>query len=164
MKLCVFAGTFNPIHKTHLKMACDALEKYDKVLFIPAYKPPHKNFDPAVNDMMSRHRLEMVKIATQNEPRFEVSDIEFQSEEISYTYNTIKQLYNGEKIGFIIGSDAYEKIDTWYKADELKQMLNFIIYPREDDVSSSAYRRGKKGIVTDEVECYIREHELYANN
>ncbi len=165
MKLCVFAGTFNPVHKTHLMMAHEALRDYDKVLFIPAHKPPHKDFDPA----MSAHRFEMVKLATADEPRFEVSDIEFQSDEPSYTYNTIRKLYDlyqiEGKIGFIIGSDAYEKIDTWYKADKLKELVDFIVFERTDDVSSSAFRQSHtKGIVTKEVECYIRINGLYENN
>ena len=52
MKLCIFAGTFNPIHRAHLKMAELALEEYgfDKILFIPAYNPPHKDVE------LSEHR------------------------------------------------------------------------------------------------------------
>jgi nicotinate-nucleotide adenylyltransferase len=158
-------------------MACEAMRGYDKVLFIPAYKPPHRDFDPK----MSRHRLEMVKLATACEPKFEASDIEFQSAgerkrpdevmEPSYTYNTIKKLYEiypvEGKIGFIIGSDAYAKIDTWYRAAELKELVDFIVFPRTDDISSTALREHIKNnlpvdaIVTKEVECYIREHGLY---
>lgn len=72
MKLCIFAGTFNPIHRAHLKMAELALEEYgfDKILFIPAYNPPHKDVE------LSEHRYNMVKLAIQNNPKFEISDIE----------------------------------------------------------------------------------------
>ena len=78
MKLCIFSGTFNPIHRAHLKMAEYVLSHYgfDKIIFIPAYKPPHKDYD--IN--LCKHRFEMVKLATAYNPHFEVSDIEYQSE------------------------------------------------------------------------------------
>lgn len=61
MKLCIFSGTFNPIHKAHLKMAEYVLSHYgfDKIIFIPAYKPPHKDYDTN----MCQHRFNMVKLA-----------------------------------------------------------------------------------------------------
>ncbi|MDR1327110.1 MAG: nicotinate (nicotinamide) nucleotide adenylyltransferase, partial [Heliobacteriaceae bacterium] len=149
MNLCVFQGTFNPIHNAHIRMAEFVLENYDadKILFIPAYKPPHKVFDPEC----AHHRLNMVKLAVEDNPRFEVSDIEFQSEEVSYTYNTIKTLTPARridlrsqrerenfKIYFIIGADAYGQIDTWYRAAELKEMVEFIVFTRTpQDISSS---------------------------
>ena len=75
MAICIFAGTFNPIHEAHLKVAEYALEHYgfEKIIFIPAFIPPHKE----ISSDLAKHRFEMVKIATAYEPRFEVSDIEY---------------------------------------------------------------------------------------
>ena len=132
MKLCVFQGTFNPIHKAHLKMAHYALDNYnfDKILFIPAYIPPHKESDTK----LAKHRLEMVKLAIQDTDRFEVSDIEYKSERPSYTYLTVSELYKNfdieGKIHFIIGIDAINKIDSWYEAEKLKKILKFVVFPR----------------------------------
>ena len=134
MNLCVFQGTFNPIHKAHLKMAHYALDTYnfDKILFIPAYIPPHKESDTK----LAKHRLEMVKLAIQDTDRFEVSDIEYKSERPSYTYLTALELYKNfdieGKINFIIGIDAINQIDSWYEAEKLKKMLKFIVFPREN--------------------------------
>lgn len=133
MKLCVFQGTFNPIHKAHLAMAnfAQAVYDYDTILFIPAYKPPHKEFD----DAMSNHRYHMVKLAVSGESFFGISNIEFQNERFSYTYLTIQELYKrykiDGKIGFIIGSDAFREITEWYEADKLKTLVDFIVFPRE---------------------------------
>ena len=79
MKFCVFPGTFNPIHDGHIKMAEFALKKYnfDKVIFIPSYIPPHKD----VETNLAEHRFNMVKMATSFNPKFDVSDIEYKSEE-----------------------------------------------------------------------------------
>ena len=136
MKLCVFQGTFDPIHTVHLAMAnfvkntCD----FSTILFIPAYKPPHKEVD----DALSNHRLQMVKTAIEGETAFGISNIEFQNERYSYTYLTIVELYKRYKIegkiGFIIGSDAFREIDDWYEADKLKLLVDFIVFPREKDL------------------------------
>ena len=92
MTICIFPGTFNPIHEAHLNVAEFALEHYgfEKIIFIPAFIPPHKEINPE----LANHRLEMVKIATAQEPRFEVSDIEYklcENGEKSYSLNTVKK-------------------------------------------------------------------------
>lgn len=138
MKLCVFQGTFNPIHNGHLAMANYAKKvyDYDTILFVPAYKPPHKEFD----DDMSNHRFQMVKLAVTGESFFGISNIEFQNERFSYTYFTIEALYKrykiDGKIGFIIGFDAFREITEWYEADKLKELVHFIVFPREGEVDN----------------------------
>lgn len=136
MKLCVFQGTFNPIHNAHLAMANYVKSNcnYDTILFVPAYKPPHKDFD----DDLANHRFQMVKLAVSGENFFGISNIEFQSEKFSYTYITIQELYKRYKvegkIGFIIGDDAFREIETWYETDKLKSLVNFIVFPREKEI------------------------------
>ena len=73
MTICIFPGTFNPIHIAHIKMAQFALQKYEfeKIIFIPAYIPPHKQ----VNSNLAKHRYNMVKLVCDKNSKFEVSDI-----------------------------------------------------------------------------------------
>lgn len=136
MKLCVLQGTFNPIHNAHLAMAnfVKANYDYDTVLFIPAYKPPHKEFD----DDMANHRFQMVKMAVSGECGYGISNIEFQNERFSYTYFTIEELYKRYKIegkmGFIIGFDAFREITEWFETDKLKKLVHFIVFPREGEI------------------------------
>jgi nicotinate (nicotinamide) nucleotide adenylyltransferase len=107
---------------------------YSTILFIPAYKPPHKEFD----DAMSNHRFQMVKLAVSGESFFGISNIEFQNEKFSYTYFTISELYKrykiDDKIGFIIGFDAFREITEWYETDKLKELVHFIVFPREGEI------------------------------
>jgi len=195
MKICIFSGTFNPIHTAHLKMAEYALDNYDfdKIIFIPAYIPPHKNYKPK----MSKHRFNMVKLAIQNNPHFEISDIEFKRGGKSYTYLTISELQkiykiNG-RINFIIGTDAFKKIESWYEAEKLKQLVDFIVFIRENesvnfdylkergwnfkfakmpfvDISSTELRKKisrnepVNNLVTKETEEYIYKNGLYKNS
>lgn len=136
MKLCVFQGTFNPIHNAHLAMAKHVRDvyDYDTILFIPAYKPPHKEID----DDLANHRFQMVKLAVSGENLFGISNIEFQNEKFSYTYITITELYKRYKIegkiGFIIGFDAFREITEWYEADKLKDLVHFIVFTREGEM------------------------------
>ncbi len=139
MRLCVFQGTFNPIHNAHLRVAKYIYDKLkpDKFLFIPACIPPHKDCD--VN--LSVHRLKMVELAVQDLSEFEVLDIEYKRAGKSFTYLTITELYkiypNLEKIYFVIGTDAFRKIESWYKTDELKKLVKFIVFERENNFSVS---------------------------
>lgn len=63
---------------------------FDKIIFIPAYKPPHKDYDTN----MCTHRFNMVRLAIEYNPHFEISDIEYQLEGKSYSYLTALQLKN----------------------------------------------------------------------
>lgn len=137
MKFCLYQGTFNPIHNAHIQVAKFVYENFsfDKIIFIPAFKPPHKNGED--NNIDPIHRINMVKLAIKNYPYFEVSDIEYKRHGPSYTYITIKEFYKEldlkEKISFIIGTDAFSKIESWYKSDELKKLVDFIVFVREND-------------------------------
>ena len=143
MKLCVFQGTFNPIHNAHLRIVQYAIKKYgfDKLLIIPAYKPPHKDYE----DNMSIHRLNMSKLAVNdlNNPKIEISDIEYQRDGKSYTYLTICELYKNYdvdgRINFIIGTDAFKQIETWYETDKLKTLIKFLVFQRENNFSPLEY-------------------------
>lgn len=184
MSICIFPGTFNPIHEGHLKMAEYALEKYkfDKIIFIPSYIPPHKNVDSA----LAKHRLKMVELAIKNNSRFEISDIEYKNEGKSYSLITVKKIIEQYKLksrlNFIIGTDAFEKIKTWYHADELKELVHFIVFPRKGsvidknlfenwdyeltdmnfvEISSTELRNGEKKLFNKDLEDYIKKHGLY---
>ena len=188
MNLCIFPGTFNPIHNAHIKMAEFVLEKFgfDKIIFIPSYLPPHKEID--IN--LARHRFNMVKLAISNNKNFEISDIEYQSEGKSYSLITVKKIieqYNIKgRLNFIIGTDAFINLDSWYKADELKGLVHFIVFPRRGDgnneiyndfrqngwdfelvdcmfmdISSTEIRNIRISDVSKNVEDYIKEYGLY---
>lgn len=142
MKLCVFQGTFNPIHKVHLEVAKFAKEYFDfeRILFIPAYIPPHKSVDKN----LALHRFNMVKLAISEYNGFDISDIEYKREGNSYTYNTILELrkaYNmtDEKINFLIGTDAFIKIRTWYETDKLKELVHFIVFKRTNNFNKDDF-------------------------
>lgn len=144
MTICLFQGTFNPPHNGHLQVAKFVLQtcNFDKIIFIPAAKPPHKTLNENENEAL--HRLNMTKLLIKDFSCFSVSDIEFQRKTMSYTYITIQELYKKENLTekpyFIIGDDAFIKIETWYHSSELKELINFIVLPRDDDYDEKKYK------------------------
>ena len=89
MRICIFGGTFDPPHIGHLLIAqtvCEA-EAFDKVIFMPANKPPHKK---NISDV--RDRLSMLNLAIEGNPNFEISDLEIKRGGISYTIDTLRSI------------------------------------------------------------------------
>lgn len=131
-KIGIMGGTFDPIHYGHLVLAEQIRTKFDleKILFIPAGIPPHKQ---ETNITCSTHRYFMTLLATITNPHFEVSRIEIDEKEISYTVNTIKKLksiYSDAELYFITGADALYELDTWKDLEGLLKMCNFIAATR----------------------------------
>lgn len=132
MKIGILGGTFNPIHIGHLILAEEAREKLglDRVIFVPAFFPPHKdNSDIAA----AGARLSMVKLAIKGNKNFVVSDIEIKRNGRSYTIDTIKefkQKYPQDDLYFIIGSDLLKYLDDWKDLGEIIKMVKFIAATR----------------------------------
>ena len=132
MRIGILGGTFNPIHTGHLILAEETREKIglEKVIFVPAYLPPHKDDSDIVQ---AEHRLTMVKLAIRGNPDFEVSDLEIKRDGRSYTIDTLKELkviYPREELYFIIGSDLLEYLDEWKDLDEIIKLVKFIVATR----------------------------------
>ena len=149
MSNCLYQGSFNPIHNAHIAVAKYAHEKFgfEKIIFIPAFKPPHKdlkNFD--IDNAF--HRLNMVELAIEDYPYFDVSAIEYTRNTLSYTYDTILRIRNytktQDKINFIIGTDAFIKIESWNQAEKLKELLHFILFVREDGFAETPFTKLKE--------------------
>lgn len=114
LRVGIMGGTFNPIHNGHILLAKRAYAQYnlDKILFMPAFVPPHKSAD--IED--SSHRENMVKLAIKDTDYFEFSDIESKREGKSYTYKTLEILTKENpdtEFFFIMGADSLFQFDTW---------------------------------------------------
>jgi len=126
-------GTFNPPHIAHLICAEEVYDqfKFDKVLFIPSARPPHKNNHEIAD---AQHRYMMTVLATKDNPHFEVSRIELDRPGRSYTVKTVKELkliYGNEaEIYWIVGTDAIIDMPSWYNIDELLRICNFVAINR----------------------------------
>jgi nicotinate-nucleotide adenylyltransferase len=135
-KPCYFFGTFNPVHWGHLVMAEAALEQSgcDEVVFVPAHVPPHRENDEDLAPFA--HRLEMLRLACEDNPKFNVSDIESKREGPSYTVDTLRILVPdlekaAESVSVIIGTDALRQLPTWKEPLVLIEKVRFMLAPRE---------------------------------
>ena len=133
MNIGVFGGTFDPIHEGHLLIAKTARKQFglDKVLFIPAFIPPHKSHERDLTP--APYRYEMVKLAIHGEDGFEVSDVEWNRPEISYTVQTLRQLkeeYPKDKLFFILGGDSLAALPAWREPDEILRLAHILVAPR----------------------------------
>lgn len=88
-KVCILGGSFNPIHLGHLILANTVLEKLnlDEIIFVPCFIQPIKGDKEFAS---ANHRLEMIKLAIENNPKFTFSDIELRRKGKSYTVDTLK--------------------------------------------------------------------------
>lgn len=130
--LAIMGGTFDPIHYGHLVVAEQVRHEFqcDKVLFIPAARPPHKK-DKNISAV--KHRLKMTELAIQSNRFFEISTVEINRTGLSYTIDTVKTLhqrYQPEKMYFITGADAVLEIITWKNVEELLSLCYFVAATR----------------------------------
>jgi nicotinate-nucleotide adenylyltransferase len=131
-RIALFGGTFDPVHEAHLVVARAAADRFalDQVLFIPAAHPPHKS---GVTSAGYEDRFRMVELACAADPRFCASRLEA-GETKSYSILTIgkvkARLSAGDEMFFLIGSDAFAEIDTWYRYEEVIATVQFIVVTR----------------------------------
>jgi len=133
MKIGILGGTFDPVHRGHLQLAQNARTQFslDKVIFVPAFQPPHKQGQPLRTAFQDRY--EMVRLSIAGEPSFELSDCELQRKGVSYTFDTVLEFekqFPGAQLFLILGKDSFEGIDSWYRAAELKQKVRFLVAHR----------------------------------
>lgn len=125
----VFGGSFNPIHFGHLLAAdevCETLD-LDRVIFVPAGVPPHKSpaeLAPAAD------RFAMAALATQEHPRFEVSDVEMVRLGPSYTVDTLRALSGRGELFLLIGSETFLEFLSWREPDRIAALARLVVMPR----------------------------------
>ena len=129
LRIGVFGGSFNPIHFGHLLLA-DALAEavsLDRVLFVPAARPPHK---PAGELAAAEHRLAMTRLAVAGHPRFEVSDVELAREGPSYTIDTLRALAPRGQLHLLIGSETFLDLLSWREPASIAHRARLVVVPR----------------------------------
>jgi nicotinate-nucleotide adenylyltransferase len=121
-KIGIMGGTFDPIHVGHLILGESAYDQFglDKVLFMPAGNPPHKQ--NRAGRATNEERYEMVQLAIASNPHFGISDLEMTEDGYTYTYRTLEKLKSQNpdtEYYFIIGADSLFDFDTWMKPQRI---------------------------------------------
>ena len=133
MNIGVFGGTFDPVHNAHLRVAGEAGRRLqlEEIIFVPAGRPWLKA-DTLISP--AEHRLQMLRLALADEPRFKLSTIEIEREGPSYTVETIAQLRewvgSGDELFFILGWDSLAQLPRWREPSRLIEMCQLVAAPR----------------------------------
>ncbi|MEI7499239.1 MAG: nicotinate (nicotinamide) nucleotide adenylyltransferase [Bacteroidota bacterium] len=137
-KTGLFFGSFNPIHLGHLMIASFMAEytDLDQVWFVVS---PHNPLKEKSTLLADHHRLAMVNLAIEEEPRFRSSNIEFKLPQPSYSIDTLTYLsekFPGKEFVLIAGSDILPTFHKWKNYEELLRQYCIYLYPRpETEVS-----------------------------
>jgi nicotinate-nucleotide adenylyltransferase len=132
VKLGIFGGTFNPIHYGHLINAEIIRSDFnlDRIILVPAKQPVHKSLD---GNVPADERYAMAALAAGGAREIEVSRIEIDREEPSYTITTVHELlglYPGSELYLIIGMDSLAELDRWRESGHLLEHVSVIVMKR----------------------------------
>ena len=159
--ICIFGGSFDPVHKGHKKLASFVAErlKLNKMLIIPTAMSPFKKSSGATEEQ----RLEMCRKAFP-EAIFEVSDIEISRGGKSYTIDTVesvKRLYPDEKLYLLIGSDQLLSFDRWYRFGDIMSAVTLVAVSREKAVENIELEKFADEKLRPYGECIILDFEAF---
>ncbi|NNE36605.1 MAG: nicotinate (nicotinamide) nucleotide adenylyltransferase [Rhodothermales bacterium] len=132
MRVGIFGGSFNPPHSGHLIVA-ESVRSHcalDKVVWVPNNIPPHKTLAAGSSN---QQRREMVSLAIQGNPHFELSDVELGRDGPSYMVDTLELLkrdYLGAEFSLILGMDSLISFAAWRSPETILKLAKLVVYPR----------------------------------
>ena len=167
MNFGIFGGSFDPIHNAHIQMAKIALEEFniDKIIFVPAYIPPHKSkLIASEND-----RYNMIYNVIKDSKKYEIDTYEIDSQRVIYSYQMldyIKRKHDKDNIKMIIGADSFNNLFSWKNIEYIAEKYGFIVFPRPNikiDINSPYHKYCcfSKYVMKDISSTIIREKLKY---
>jgi nicotinate-nucleotide adenylyltransferase len=136
----VLGGTFDPIHNGHFHLARQIKDTFhlDRILFLPAYIPPHKQDRPVTP---VHHRLAMLQLAIRGQANYAILPIELDRKGTSFTIDTLRTLKAenpGQSFYWIMGSDTFRELPTWKDYLEVARGCNILVGQRPGDLFTGA--------------------------
>lgn len=175
----ILGGTFDPVHNAHLALARAALDalRLERLLWIPTGAPKYR----APAQTPASHRVAMLRLALEGEPRYVIDERELDPAHSGYTVDTLKAI-GGHPV-LLLGADQYAKFETWHRWPEILERASLAVFARPGwplpdgraqhvpftplDISASDIRarlaRGAdvSALVPPPVLAYIRQQGLY---
>ena len=172
----IFGGSFNPIHNGHISLARQLRERagLDEVWLMVSPQNPLKQASDLLDD---EKRMQMARLALENEPHIIASDYEMHMPKPSYTWNTLQALskdYPDREFVLLMGGDNWALFDRWYHAEDIKKNYRIVVYDRTPgqpgfiNISSTEIRerikagKGIRRLVPKAVADLILKEKLYA--
>ncbi|MBQ8178795.1 MAG: nicotinate (nicotinamide) nucleotide adenylyltransferase [Clostridia bacterium] len=135
MKIGILGGSFDPLHKEHLRIIENAREKVgvDRVILLPTYNPPHKESVATPYE----DRVNMLRLYADKTDFVSVDEMERElSLQKSYAYLVLAELkkkHPTDELYYLIGSDSLRKFDSWARPDEILKSVRIAVVNRGDD-------------------------------
>lgn len=132
-RIGILGGTFDPVHRGHLEIARIAMDEaaLERVIFIPAGQPRLKSGDPSASP---EQRLEMLRLAVNGAPGFDVSGMELRRAGPTLTVDTLRELReelgDGVELYFILGLDALLRFDQWVEPERVVELARLLAVSR----------------------------------
>lgn len=130
--ICLFFGSFNPIHSGHVALAQYALQHLPVAELWLMLSPlnPHKE---AKDQLPYALRRDLILDATRAHPALKLCELERYMPHPLYTWRTVRALrllYPGQQFALLIGADNLLNISSWYRYRELLDLVELYVYPR----------------------------------
>ncbi len=128
MRIGLLGGSFDPVHRAHLELARTGLRalNLDQVQLIPAGQPWQK---PPLG-ASTEDRLQMIKLALEQEPGLIVNPVEINRTGPTYTIETLESLPPGPEYFWILGADQLANFCTWRRWQEIVSRVQLVVAQR----------------------------------
>jgi nicotinate-nucleotide adenylyltransferase len=141
MKIAIFGGSFNPVHRGHLEIVKQLLSHghVDHIIVVPARQNPLKSRPPLIPDTI---RWEMLNRAFVDIPQIRLSDCELSRSGPSYTCQTLihfRALYPDDRLYLVLGEDAFATLPQWTAVGKIVRLCRILVLPRPSQRSSNRF-------------------------
>ncbi len=121
MRIGIYGGSFNPVHKGHIHLAKAAADDFglDRVYLVPSKVSPHRSSDEYAAEA---DRIAMLALACGEDERLRVSSFELDHDRVSYSIYTVeyfRSLYPDSEIFLLMGSDMLLSFDQWNRWQDI---------------------------------------------
>ena len=160
MRLGIFGGSFDPVHYGHLLLAetCREQCRLDRIWFLPAAVPPHKQSKVLAP---AKARVEMLELALSGNEHFAVSTLELDRGGVSYTVETLRTIaaqQPGDALFFLMGADSLYEMLSWREPAEICRLAVPVVVHRADSPPPDFAVLGN--LVSSERLAEIRSHQV----
>ena len=144
-KIGIYGGSFDPVHHGHLNLARQAVERLslDRLLIIPANVSPFKTAGTTAAERSPVYEWTdhpaLLRAVFAAEPKCEVDDRELRRGGVSYAIDTVREIAAenpGSRLYFLIGEDSVAGLPRWKNYGELKELCEFVTFPRTKESST----------------------------
>ena len=160
-RIGIFGGSFDPPHIGHIQAAKQAVQTLDldRLLVIPVASPPHKGGCW----VSAEDRLAMVRIACQEEPKIEVSDLEIARGGTSYSYETVgfvRGMYPDAQLYLLMGSDMFQSFHTWKHPEKILAEATPVVFCRGDKNEKAKNQAQKETLEAQGHSCVLLDNPV----